>query len=337
MLPLFLRNHLMKYRPLGRTGVRVSQLCLGTMAFGGDADTKASAAMYKAARETGINFFDTADQYNAGLSEQVLGELIRGHRDELVIATKGFNPVGSDINAKGSSRRHIVRACDASLKRLGTDRIDVYYLHHHDRHTPLEEAMRGLEDLVRAGKVLYPALSNHSAWQTQLAIDHQKAQGWARIEVVQPMYNLIKRTAEIEILPMAQANGVSVVPYSPAAGGILSGKYGNDPKAVAGRLNQSPMYATRYGEEWVLDCAARFAALARQRGVHPVTLAVAWVGSHPGITAPIVGARSLEQLRASLDAVKIEMAAELRAEISALSHTPPPATDRLEEVLGQPK
>ncbi len=327
----------MKYRPLGRTGVRVSQLCLGTMAFGGDADVPESRAMYKAAREIGINFFDTADQYNAGKSEQVLGELMRGHRDELVIATKGFNPTGSDINAKGSSRRHIVRACEASLQRLGTDRIDVYYLHHHDARTPLEEAMRGLEDLVRAGKVLYPALSNHAAWQTQRAIDHQQAQGWARIEVVQPMYNLIKRTAEIEILPMAQANEVSVVPYSPAAGGILSGKYGSDAKSVPGRLNQSPMYATRYGEEGVLDCATQFAALAKRRGVHPVSLAVAWVGSHPAVTAPIVGARSAEQLQASLDALKIDMTPELRAEVSALSHTPPPATDRLEEVAAKKK
>jgi aryl-alcohol dehydrogenase-like predicted oxidoreductase len=325
----------MKYRPLGRTGVRVSQLCLGTMPFGGDADAETSAAMYQAAREIGINFFDSADQYNAGRSEQVLGELMRGHRDELVIATKGFNPTGRDINAKGTSRRHITRACEESLRRLGTDRIEVYYLHHQDARTPLEESMRGLEDLVRAGKVLYPALSNHTAWQTQQALGIQKAQGWAALQVVQPMYNLLKRTAEIEILPMAQANGLSVVPYSPAAGGVLSGKYAIDHKAVAGRLNQNPIYATRYGEEGVLDIAARFAALCGQRGVHPVSMAVAWVASHPAITAPIIGARNLEQLQASLDSIKVAMTPELRAEIAALSRTPPPATDRLEETIGK--
>jgi aryl-alcohol dehydrogenase-like predicted oxidoreductase len=327
----------MKYRPLGRTGVGVSQLCLGTMSFGSDADLAGSAAMYHAAREVGINFFDSADQYNAGRSEEILGELMRGHRDELVIATKGFNPTGKDINAKGNSRRHIARACEASLRRLGTDRVDVYYLHHQDARTPLEESMRALEDLVRAGKVLYPALSNHTAWQTQLALDTQKAQGWAPLQVIQPMYNLLKRTAEIEILPMAQANGLSVVPYSPAAGGVLSGKYAAKDKPVVGRLTQNPMYASRYGEEGALDTAARFAELCKQRGSHPVSMAVAWVGSHPAITAPIIGARNVEQLQASLDSIKIDMTAELRGAIAALSRTPPPATDRLEETKGMKK
>jgi aryl-alcohol dehydrogenase-like predicted oxidoreductase len=304
---------------------------MGTMSFGGEADSEASRAMYQAAREAGINFFDTADQYNAGRAEEILGELIRGQRDELIIATKGFNPLGSDINAKGASRRHLTRACEASLKRLGTDRVEVYYVHHQDPRTPLEESVRGLEDLVRAGKILYPALSNHAAWQTQQALDIEKALGWAPLQVIQPMYNLIKRTAEIEILPMAQAHGLGVVPYSPSAGGLLSGKYLHEPGTVAGRLNQNPMYAARYGEAWAYAAAARFAQFCRERDVHPVSMAVAWVAAHPGVTAPIIGARNLAQLEASLAAPSIDMSKELRAEIAALSPAPPPATDRTEE------
>ena len=321
----------MNYKPLGRTGVRVSQLCGGTMSFGSDADEQASAMMYRACRDAGINFFDTADQYSGGRSEEILGSLIQGHRDELVLATKCFNPIGPDVNARGLSRRHVARAAEESLKRLKTDRVDVLYLHQPDPTTPLEETLRALEDLVRAGKILYPAISNHSAWQTQLAADLQKAHGWARMQVVQPMYNLVKRQAEVEILPMAEANGFAVVPYSPAGGGLLSGKYAQKDKPKAGRLVEKAQYEARYGEEWMHETAARFAAMCQSRGVHPVSMAVAWVGSHPVVTAPIIGARNVEQLQASLDSVKIAMTSELRAEITALSRTPPPATDRLEE------
>jgi aryl-alcohol dehydrogenase-like predicted oxidoreductase len=316
------------YRVLGRSGVQVSQLCFGTMSFGGDADEATSAAMYRACREAGINFFDTADQYNNGRSEEILGGLTSGHRDELVIATKCFNPTGNDVNARGNSRRHIARALEASLQRLRTDRVEILFLHQQDPLTPLEESMRALEDLVRAGKVLYPGLSNHAAWQTQKALDLQEGRGWARLQVIQPMYNLVKRQAEVEILPMAQANGVGVTPYSPAAGGLLSGKY---LEQQTGRLSTNKMYEARYGEPWMHEVAVKLVAFCRQHGYHPVSLAVAWVASHPAVTAPIIGARNLEQLRASLDSVKIEMTPELRAQIAALSRTPPPATDRLEE------
>jgi aryl-alcohol dehydrogenase-like predicted oxidoreductase len=319
----------MNYRLLGRTGVQVSQLCMGTMSFGGDADEATSATMYRACREAGINFFDTADQYNNGRAEEVLGALVSGNRDELVIATKCFNPTGSDVNARGSSRRHVSRAVEASLRRLRTDRVDILFLHQYDALTPLEESLRGLEDLVRAGKVLYPALSNHAAWQTQKALDLQEARGWAPLQVIQPMYNLVKRQAEVEILPMAQANGVGVTPYSPAGGGLLSGKYAEH---QSGRLSTNKMYEARYGEPWMHEVAAKFAAFCRERGLHPMSVAVAWVAAHPAVTAPIIGARNPEQLRASLDAVKIEMTPALRAEIAALSRTPPPATDRLEEL-----
>ena len=320
----------MKYRVLGRTGVQVSALCFGTMPFGGDADEAASAQMYRAARDAGINFFDTADQYSKGRAEEILGALMRGHRDELIIATKCFNPWGSDINARGGSRRHIRRALEASLKRLQTDRVEILYLHQYDALTPLDESMRALEDLVRAGSVLYPALSNHPAWLTQQALAAQERHGWARLQVIQPMYNLVKRQAEVEILPMAQANGLAVVPYSPAGGGLLSGKYARRDTAT-GRLATNKMYENRYGEQWMHEAAAKFAAFAGLRGVHPMSLALAWVASHPAVTAPIIGARNLDQLEPSLKALDIPMTPEFRAEITSLSQDPPVATDRSEE------
>jgi aryl-alcohol dehydrogenase-like predicted oxidoreductase len=208
---------MMTYRTLGRTGVQVSRLCFGTMSFGGDADAATSAAMYKAYRDAGINFYDTADQYNKGKSEEILGSLIKGHRDELVIATKCFNPMGEDVNARGNSRRHVTRAVEASLKRLGTDRVDILFLHQFEKLVPIDEQMRALEDVVRPGKALYRVVSNWSAWQTQKALGIQEKNNWARLQVLQPMYNLVKRQAEVEILPMALANEVGVIPYSPGA------------------------------------------------------------------------------------------------------------------------
>ena len=318
----------MKFKPLGRTGVQVSELCFGTMSFGGDADEATSAAMYKACRGAGINFYDCADQYNKGKSEEILGRLMNSHREDLVITTKCFNPSGEDINARGNSRRHVTRAVEASLKRLQTDRVDVLFLHQYDARTPIDESMRALEDMVRSGKVLYPAVSNWSAWQTQKAVDIQERSDWARLQVIQPMYNLVKRQAEVEVLPMAAANGIAVTPYSPAAAGLLSGKYSGD---ANGRLKTNKMYAARYGEPWVFEVADKFVAFCKQRGMHPVSAAVAWTGAHPAVTAPIIGARSIEQLHASLDSVRIDMTKALRDEITALSRNPPPATDRLEE------
>ena len=320
------------YRILGRTGVQVSRLCFGTMSFGGDADDAMSARMYRACRDAGINFFDTANNYNQGRSEEILGRLMHAEREDLVVATKCFTPVGPDRNARGGSRRHVTRAVEASLERLQTDRVDVLFLHQIDRLAPLEETLRAFDDLVRAGKVVYAGLSNHAAWQTQQGLDLQERNGWARLQVIQPMYNLVKRQAEVEILPMAQANGLAVIPYSPGGAGLLSGKYLTD---QIGRLNTNKMYEARYAEPWMHDTAAAFAAFCKQRGLHPVSAAVAWVAAHPAVTAPIIGARSVEQLQASLDSVKIDMHPQLRAEMAALSRTPPPATDRLEEAKAQ--
>jgi aryl-alcohol dehydrogenase-like predicted oxidoreductase len=319
----------MKYRVFGTTGVQVSQLCFGTMSFGGDADEAESAKMYKACRDAGINFFDTANNYNKGRSEEILGRLMGGEREKLVVATKCFNPGSDDVNDRGANRRHVGRAIEASLKRLQTDRVDVLYLHQFDPLTPMEEQMRALEDAVRSGKVLYPAASNYAAWQVEKALGIQARHGWARLQALQPMYNLVKRQAEVEILPMAEANDVAVFPYSPAGGGLLSGKFAAP--GSKGRIADNKQYAARYGEEWMHEVAAKFAQFCKGRGWHPVSAAVAWVGSHPAVTAPIIGARNAAQLQASLDSVKIELTPALRAEMAALSRTPPPATDRLEE------
>jgi len=178
--------------------------------------------------------------------------------------------------------------------------------------------------------VLHPAVSNYSAWQTEQALAVQREHRWTRLQVIEPMYNLVKRQAEVEILPMAAANHLAVTPYSPVGGGLLSGKFAGGKKAK-GRIADNKQYATRYGEAWMHETAAKFSAFCAERGLNPVSTAVAWVGAHPAVTAPIIGARNLTQLQASLDSVAIDMTAELRAQISALSRTPPPATDRLEE------
>ena len=309
----------------------VSRLGLGTMSFGGDADAATSAALYGRARDAGVTFFDCADVYAKGESERILGRLVSPHRDRIVLSSKAYFPTGSGANEKGSSRHHLERAVEASLKRLATDRIDVFFLHRFDDHTPLEETLRGIERLVRAGKIIYPAASNFAAWQVQKALGVSACHGWAPIVAVQPMYNLVKRTAEIEILPMSFAEGLAVTPYSPLGGGLLSGKYTRSARPPAGRIIDNPMYTERYGAPSSFEIAERFVAIAKARGVSPVTLAVAWVAAHPAVTAPLVGGRNVAQLEPALAAADFEMDAELYREISELSPRPPPATDRNEE------
>jgi aryl-alcohol dehydrogenase-like predicted oxidoreductase len=324
----------MEYRVLGRTGVKVSQLCFGTMSFGSTADEETSAAMFHRCREAGINFFDCANVYAAGRSEEILGGLIANCRDELVITTKVGSTMGDGPNESGLSRRHVTMAVEDSLRRLGTDRIDVYFFHKFDADTPIEESLRAVDDLVHQGKILYPAVSNWAAWQIAKALGISAWEGLARFECVQPMYSLAKRQAEVEILPLAQAEQMGVTPYSPLGGGLLTGKYGVGKRPESGRLVENQMYMKRYNLEQYYETAERFTAHAQERGLHPATLGVAWVMSHPAITAPIIGARNVEQLESSLAAVEVKMTDEWRAEISALSVEPPPATDRLEEKSG---
>ncbi len=322
----------MDYVMLGRTGVKVSPLCFGTMSFGDIADEAESARMFNRCREAGVNFFDCANTYAGGRSEEILGDLVAGCRDEIVLTSKAVSRTGPDINQAGASRRHLQIAVEDSLRRLKTDRIDVYFLHHYDADTPVEESLRAMDDLVRQGKVLYPAVSNWAAWQVMKAQGIAARQGWTRIECLQPMYNLVKRQAEVEILPMAAQEEIGVIPYSPLGGGLLTGKYAADTQPEESRLLVNAMYQKRYGMANYYQTAADFSAHARDRGVHPASLAVAWVMAHPAVTAPIIGARNLNQLEASLAALEIDMSPEWHAEIASLSPAPPPAHDRLEEL-----
>ncbi len=324
----------MTYRILGRSGVKVSRLCFGTMTFGGDADETTSAALFARCRDAGINFFDTADAYTYGRSEEILGRLMKDCRDELVVATKFSSSTRKgDVNAAGGARRHIREAVEGSLRRLGTDRIDLYYVHFPDPDTPLDETIRALDDLVRQGKVLYLGISNFAAWQVATALGMSARQGLARFECVQPMYSLVKRQAEVELLPLAQHEGLAVCPYNAIGGGVLSGKYAGEGPRQA-RLLDNPRYKARYAQEWLPDAVARFVAYARAHGHHPVSLAVTWVSAHPAVTAPLVGARTVAQLEDSLRSMEIRLTHEEWAEIAALVPHPGVATDRTESLAG---
>jgi len=323
----------MQYKPLGRTGVLVSQLCFGTMTFGKEADEAESARLFAACRDAGVNFFDCANVYSDGLAETILGKLIKGCRDELVITTKVAQKAAPDVNGVGASRRHIMQQVEKSLKRLCTDRVEIYFIHHFDPLTPIEESLRALDDLVRQGKVLYPGASNWAAWQVAKALGISAAGGLARFECLEPMYNLVKRQAEVEILPLALSEGLGVIPYSPLAAGLLTGKYAAGGTSAAGRIAVNSMYNTRYSDPVYYQVAERFTAFAREHGLNPASLAVRWVASHPGVTAPIIGARNLEQLAPSLASVDLELAPETLEAVTRLSVQPATATDRLEEVI----
>jgi len=319
---------------LGKTGVRISSLCMGTMTFGDTRDEATSEALYRRCREAGIYTFDCANVYSAGRAEQILGRLMRNERHQLVVTSKVGFPMGTDENDRGLSRRHILSSIEASLRRLSTDRLDLLFLHRFDENTPMDETLRAVDALVQQGKVLYVGVSNWSAWQTAKALGISSREGLAPVSCVQPMYNLVKRQAEVEILPLARSEQLGVLTYSPLGGGLLTGKYGIDRRPKAGRLVDNAMYATRYGGESPLRTAASLASMAREYGVQPGTLAIAWVMAHAAVTAPIIGARNLDQLEASLAALSFPMDRDLYARISSLSATPPPATDRSEEQQG---
>jgi aryl-alcohol dehydrogenase-like predicted oxidoreductase len=321
----------MNYVLLGRTGVRVSELCFGTMSFGDTADEAESKKMFDRCLDVGINFFDCANVYAGGRSEEILGDLMQGVRDELVITSKVFGKTGKDVNAGGLSRRHLKLAVEDSLRRLKTDRLDLYFVHQFDKSTPIEEVVRGLDDLVQEGKILYPAVSNWAAWQIMKALGVSAREGLSRFECIQPMYNLVKRQVEVEILPLALEEKLSVIPYSPLGGGLFSGKYTTQSKPDQGRLVQNQMYMKRYGAGFYYEVAEKFTQHAQSKNVHPATLAVAWVLHNPAVTAPIIGARNVGQLEASLAAVDVPMTDEWWQQISDLSYMPPPATDRSEE------
>jgi aryl-alcohol dehydrogenase-like predicted oxidoreductase len=286
--------------------------------------------MFNHCRDAGVNFFDCANVYSQGRAETILGELIADCRDELIVTSKFGSSMGTGLNDGGGSRRHLAASLEASLRRLNTDHLDIYFLHRFDEQTPFEETLSALDDVVAQGKVRYIGCSNFAAWQIAKALGVSAVNGWSPFHCVQPMYNLVKRQAEVEILPLAESENLGVISYNPLGGGILSGKYGKDRQAEQGRLTGDDMYGKRYGAQWMYDAAMKFTHFAADNGYHPVGLAVAWAAHHPAITAPIMGARNVKQLQDSLQAADIEMSPELYNEICRLTPTPPPATDRSE-------
>ncbi len=311
----------MKNPLISPNGTPSSSFCFGTMQFGGGADTAQSHAMFDAARASGITFFDTAYVYTDGASETLLGQCAKSERDTLIIATK------CDFSLPQTAA-NISQSLDTSRKRLDMDFIDVFYLHRWDNDTPLETTFEALATLQQAGKIGVIGVSNFSAWQVMKAQAVAERFG-TRISILQPMYNLVKRQVEVEILPMATSEGFNVAPYSPLGGGLLTGKYA---KANEGRIASNEMYAARYGPAWMHQAAIDLSTIAKREHISPATLAVAWAAQNPAVTSPIISARTATQLQPSLDALTYQLSAELYTELSHLSPTPAPATDRLEEV-----
>ena len=303
-------------------GSAASRLCFGCMQFGGTADAADARAMYEACRAAGVNFFDTAHMYTGGAAEALLGEFIAGEPDQLIIATKtGYTG--------GSGRANILAQFDESRARLKRDRVDVLYLHRWDSQTPLDESFETLCELQQAGKLRYIGVSNFAAWQVMKAQAVAERLG-TRIDILQPMYSLVKRQAEVEIFPMALSEGMAVASYSPLGGGLLTGKYRS---GGTGRLSTDDRYAARYGQAWMHETAGALAEMAAQKGVAPATLAVAWAARTPAVTAPIISARNPEQLRPSLAAQSLMLSDAEYEQMEAASQRPAPATDRLEEAL----
>ncbi len=301
-------------------GTPASRLAFGTMQFGGRADEAQSRAMFDACRAAGINHFDTAHVYTEGASETLLGSFIQDCREDVIIATKaGYTG--------GSGRENLVNSTDTSRQRMQIDTLDVLYLHRFDPETDMHETFEAFADLKAKGYIRSVGVSNFAAWQVV------KAAGIAAkfdltIAVLQPMYNLVKRQAEVEILPMADDLGILVAPYSPLGGGLLTGKYA---AGGSGRLTEDSRYGARYGLDVMHQAAESLNALSKELDVSPATLAVAWAARHPTEPSPIISARSTEQLQPSLDALSYQMSDALYDQISTFSLKPAPATDRLEE------
>jgi aryl-alcohol dehydrogenase-like predicted oxidoreductase len=313
----------MQYRNLGRAGLKVSEICLGTMTFGNGADQAEATRMVGAAFDAGVNFFDTANSYVGGVSETMLGNALKGRRHEAIVASKVFNPMGGRPNDSGMSRLHIKQQVEGILKRLQTDYIDLFYIHHVDIQTPLEEMLRAFDDLVRQGKVLYTGCSNYEAWRLMDALWISESKGWARFDAYQPQYSLVVRDIDEEIVPACQAKGLGIVVWSPLASGYLAGKY------TPGSLN---VQGTRSAEGWGFQ--GRFFApnhaeilqtlfdTAKELGRSPAQTALRWVMDQPFITSAIVGARNAQQLGETLKAGGWRLPDEARIRLDKVSAQP---------------
>lgn len=313
----------MQYINLGNTGLKVSRLCLGMMTYGTPKwrdwvlDEEQSRPFIQRALELGINFFDTADVYSLGVSEEVTGRALRdfAKRDEVVIATKVFNPMGNKPNQRGLSRKHIMDGIDASLRRLGTDYVDLYQIHRWDKETPIEETLEALHDVVKAGKARYIGASSMYAWQFAKALFTAQQRGWVRFVAMQNHYNLVYREEEREMIPLCQDQGIAVIPWSPLARGFLAGNRTADKGGETARAKSDDFAHRLYYQENDFITVERVTAAAKAHGVSNAQIALAWMLHKPGITAPIIGASKMYQLEEAVAALKIELSSQ---ELAAL-------------------
>ena len=308
----------MEYTRLGRTGLKVSRICLGAMTYGDPGwrpwilSEDEGRRFIRRALDVGINFFDTADMYSLGKSEEVLGRALKDFtsRDKVVIATKVFNPMSDDVNDRGLSRKHIMSAIDRSLKRLGTDHVDLYQIHRWDFDTPIEETLAALHDVVKAGKARYLGASTMMSWQFAKALYLADRHGWTRFVSMQNHYNLVYREEEREMMPLCIEEGVGVLPWSPLARGFLAGNRRRGERSASMR-EQTDAYAhDLYYSDADYDVAERNAEVAREKGVSPAQVALAWLLAQPGVTAPIVGASKMEHLDQAVQALDIRLTAQ---------------------------
>ncbi len=316
----------MQYTTLGATGVTVSRICLGCMSYGTSRwrpwvlEEDAAKPFFRHAIEAGINFFDTADMYSVGVSEEVTGRALReyGDLDEIVLATKVFNPMSEGPNMRGLSRKHIVQGCEASLRRLGVETIDLYQIHRFDPRTPIEETLAALDHLVHSGKVRYIGASSGWAWQFAQALSLSERNGWARFVTMQNHYNLVYREEEREMIPLCAKEGVGVIPWSPLARGLLAGGRASvDDRASTPRAATDEYSHTLYGDPSDWDVVQAVHAVAGERGVTPAEVSLAWLLSKPAVAAPIVGATKLPHLDAAIRAVDLVLSPEEIARLEA--------------------
>jgi aryl-alcohol dehydrogenase-like predicted oxidoreductase len=321
----------MQHIPLGRSGLSVSRLCLGTMTFGLQCDEAQSISILDAAAEGGIDFLDTADVYplggdksTVGRTEEIVGRWLMGKREHYILATKCVGRMGPKPWNQGMSRKHILEAIDASLKRLGTDYVDLYQLHSYDPTTPLDEALEALDAVVRAGKARYVGVSNWPAYKLARAIGRGELKNFARIASVQPRYNLLFRSFERDLLPLCHEEGIAVIPFNPLAGGLLTGKHSREAPPEDGTRftlgNSAAMYQQRYWHKREFETVDTFRALAKDAGLSMTTLALAWVLANPAITAPIIGASRPSQLADNLAAVETPLSADLKKKLDEMTH-----------------
>ena len=302
----------LEYRQLGRTGIKVSNLCLGCMMFGGKTTPADSARIIDRSLDAGINFLDTANVYNQGRSEEATGAAIAasGKRQQIILATKVHGRMGEGVNDMGNTRRHIIEQCEASLRRLGTDYIDLYQIHRPDPHIPIDETLRALDDLIRSGKVRYIGTSTYAAWQVVESLWVSKEYNLNRFICEQPPYHILDRRIERELVPMAQTYGIGIIPWSPLAGGMLTGKYerGQEPPEDSrwASYSQNPVQRRRWTDA-IFDATEALLPIAGEKGCTMSQFAVAWAMAQPGITSPIIGPRTFEQLEDNIGAFDVEI------------------------------